>query len=81
VSYQSDLLPRDDAAVLLNADFRIPLASAYALLDAAVASETGMAPYPYTERTDVWVTHMTTQDGRFIVETDTARNRRPGLVT
>ena len=81
MSYQSNLLPRCCAAGLLNADFRIPLASAYVLLDAAVASESGMAPYPYTEHTDVWVTHMTTQDGQFIVETDTARNRRPGLVT
>jgi hypothetical protein len=51
--------------------YRIPARAAADLLLAATESESGMAWLPLPRehaRRKVWATHMTTQNGRFIIE-------------
>lgn len=63
-------MERDDAVVYLQRKYLMTAHDARDLLDRATQRRTGMASRPRTkpgEKT-VWATHMSTQEGRFIIE-------------
>lgn len=60
-----------DAVSYIRRTYEVPARAAADLLIAARASETGMASLPVPgSRRKVWATHMTTQDGKFIIEAE-----------
>jgi hypothetical protein len=57
--------------LVIDEKYELTLLEAEALVDRAVASVSGMAFHPRPRTFDfVWVTHMTTQGGKFIIEID-----------
>jgi len=54
----------------LWARFQVSAADAERLLADAEASDTGMAPLVREGKRTIWATHMTTQDGKFVIETE-----------
>lgn len=66
-------LERDDAVAVLVSAYGLDIAEAALLLTAAVDGLTGMAQHPRPGMKTVWVTHMTTLGGKFIIETEWPR--------
>lgn len=61
-----------DAVKYLRETYGIPARDAADLLQRATERPTGMASYPRRKpyQRTVWVTHMTTQGGKFMVEVE-----------
>jgi hypothetical protein len=54
----------------LWAKYQVDVTAAEHLLAAAVEGETGMASFPREGAKTIWATWMTTQGGKFIIETE-----------
>ncbi len=65
-------LERDDAVMTLVTDekYELTLREAEDLVSRAEASVTGMASHGLGTTRTVWVTHMSTQQGKFVIELD-----------
>jgi hypothetical protein len=63
-------MTRDDTVSYLVSKYQLTDGQANDLLDRAMARATGMASHPRSKphQRTVWATHMTTQDGKFIIE-------------
>ncbi len=69
-SRPSGLLNVTEAIDYLRETYQVGETDAEHLLASAVRSETGMASLPRDGARTLWVTHMTTQHGTFIIELD-----------
>ena len=71
-SHQTAPLERDDAVLTLVTDekYELTLREAEDLVRRAEASVTGMASHGRGTHRTVWVTHMSTQQGKFVIELD-----------
>jgi len=69
-SHPSAPMPRDEACVYLQLQYGLTAHDARDLLTRATQRATGMASRPRTKPSEytVWATHLTTQNGQFIIE-------------
>ena len=66
----SEPMDRDDTVLTLVSDekYELTLLQAEGLVDRAVASVSGMSSFGRCTTPTIWVTHMNTQGGKFIIE-------------
>lgn len=61
-----------DAVRYMRDSYGVPARAAADLLESARTSPSGMANFPRPGRASVWATYMTTQNGKFMIECDSA---------
>jgi hypothetical protein len=69
-SHPSAPMTRDDTVTYLVSKYKLTSGQANDLLDRAMSRATGMASHPRAKpgQLTVWATHMTTLEGKFIIE-------------